>query len=346
MYSWQGTSTDFRSNTTSFTRSATAGTQITVSAPATLSGGRIFQYWLKDGSIREYNTSVTMTMDGQHVVDAIYGTSPPTVRTLQSIAIVGPSSVDERTAASYSARATYTDGTTGTVSASWSDNSSYASISSNGLLDAAAVSSDKSVTLTASATVSGVTKSATKTVTIRNTDAAPTYTLDLYAENGRITASPDLRSYEAGTEVRLTAYPDDNYMRSHWSGDASGTERTVYVTINGNKSVTAHFVLDTRTADVTVQIEPAGARADGAGFKISGEGSYLNEWQPSGDTIPNRKAGIQRVWFKTIPGWITPEDISLEVAGGLPVSTTGTYQEVPGAVQVVIAPEDAISAGA
>jgi hypothetical protein len=346
VYSWEGTSTDFRSNTTSFSRSAQSGKQITTSAPATLNGGKIFQYWLRDGSSRIYNTVATITMDGQHDLIAIYGNTPPANRTLQSISIQGPSSVDERRAATYSARATYTDGTTGTVPASWSENSSYASISASGVLDTASVISDKSVTVSASATVSGVTKSDTKSVTIRNTDTKPTYTLDLNAVNGHISASPDLNSYEEGAEVRLSAHPDDGYIRTHWSGDVSGDTQTVYIKMTRDKSVTAHFAEDTRTGDIRVNILPQQAAVEGGGFKVAGQGSALNNWQPAGTLISNRKAGEHTISFKSIPGWVTPEQQRVSVLGGQTVQFSGTYREILGAVQVVITPPEAGVAGA
>lgn len=345
VYSWEGTSTDFRSNTTSFSRSAQSGKQITTSAPATLNGGKIFQYWLRDGSSRIYNTVATITMDGQHDLIAIYGSTPPANRTLQSISIQGPSSIDERRAATYSARATYTDGTTGTVPASWSENSSYASISASGVLDTASVSSDKGVTVSASATVSGVTRTDTKSVTIRNTDTKPTYTLDLNAVNGHISASPDLRSYEEGTEVRLTAYPDDDYVRSHWSGDASGTERSVNIRMTRDKSVTAHFVLDTRRGAVQVGLSPPLAVAQGAQWKVSGKVSSTN-WQPDGDTFGELPPSSYTIKFKPLAGWVAPDDQRVEIAGGPPAIVSGTYREIPGAVQVMITPEAARSAGA
>lgn len=344
-YSWEGSSSGFRSNATPFTRTSQAGREVTVSVPATLPGGRIFQYWLKDGSGREFGTTVKITMDGQHVLDAVYGTSTPVNRTLQSLKVLGPSSVDERRAASYTARATFTDGTVSVVTAVWTEDSNYASISSNGVLDTASVSSDKSVTVSASASIGGVTRSDTKNVTIENVDEAPTYMLDLSAMNGRISASPDLRSYERGTEVRLRANPDDDYLFSHWSGDASGSDRTVYVRMNGNRSVTAHFVDDTRTGGIRINLSPPEAAGAG-GFKIAGEGMSLNNWQDSGTLISGRKPGDYTVSFKPIPGWVSPESLRVAIPGGETVQFTGIYRELLGSIQVGITPPAAAAAGA
>ena len=348
IYSWEGTSTNFQSNTTSFTRSATFGKQILLSAPATLAGGRIFQYWLKDSVSREYNTAVTVPMDGPHALIAIYDTTAPVGRTLQAITIIGPSAIDERSAASYSARATYTDGTTGTVSASWGESSSYASISSNGMLDAAAVSSDKSVTITATATVSGVTKSASKTVTIRNTDTVSTYTLTLsVVGGGSIGYSPKATQYAAGTVVSLHANRNSGWVFSHWTGNASGTEDDITIRMDGNRAVTAHFIPDESRGDLRVDISPPQAAAEG------GQWRYRNftDWRDSGNThtgILLSTDGTGSVKFKEIPGWVKPDNFQVNIIGGQTIIVSGTaatYREIKGAVQVSITPPQAAQAG-
>jgi uncharacterized repeat protein (TIGR02543 family) len=48
--------------------------------------------------------------------------------------------------------------------------------------------------------------------------------------------------YYYGTVVTLTASANPGYGFDHWSGDASGTNPVVIVTMTSDKSVTAHFV--------------------------------------------------------------------------------------------------------
>jgi hypothetical protein len=90
--------------------------------------------------------------------------------TLTSLSISGASSVNESSTASYTATATFSDGTTQSVtaSASWSENSPYATINSNGVLSTSSVWSDWTVTITASYSQGGVTRTAQKVVTIIN----------------------------------------------------------------------------------------------------------------------------------------------------------------------------------
>ncbi len=93
--------------------------------------------------------------------------TPPS-SSLSGLTIGGPASVNEGTTATYTATATWDNGTTRTVTPTWSENSSVTTISSGGLLTASALTSTQSVTVTASYTSGGITKSATKTVSIVN----------------------------------------------------------------------------------------------------------------------------------------------------------------------------------
>jgi len=48
-------------------------------------------------------------------------------------------------------------------------------------------------------------------------------------------------AYPSGTLVTLVAVPAPGYAFDHWSGDASGTSSTITITMDSDKSVTAHF---------------------------------------------------------------------------------------------------------
>jgi len=93
---------------------------------------------------------------------------------LTGLTINGLSSVNESSSATYSATASWSNGTTTTVTPTWSENSTYASISTSGILTTTAVTANQTVTITASYTSGGVTKTATKTVTIANVVATLT----------------------------------------------------------------------------------------------------------------------------------------------------------------------------
>jgi hypothetical protein len=69
--------------------------------------------------------------------------------TLTSIAVSGPSSVNEGGTGAYTATGTWDNGTTAAINPTWSVSTSYATISSGGALTAAMVTSNQTVTVTA-----------------------------------------------------------------------------------------------------------------------------------------------------------------------------------------------------
>ncbi len=96
---------------------------------------------------------------------------------LTSIAVSGPASVNEGGTGTYTATATWSDGSTTTITPVWSEDSTYATISAGGVLTTVAVTSNQMVTVTASFTSGGVTKTDTQVVSIQNVPqplAAPT----------------------------------------------------------------------------------------------------------------------------------------------------------------------------
>jgi uncharacterized repeat protein (TIGR02543 family) len=81
--------------------------------------------------------------------------------------------------------------------------------------------------------------------------AINTYTLTISATNGSVAKDPDLASYNSGTIVTLKATAAIGYTFTGWTGDASGSTNPVGVTMDGNKTVTANFVINTYTLTYT-----------------------------------------------------------------------------------------------
>ena len=118
---------------------------------------------------REAIGSVTHSANQQ--VSIIYIPPPPS---FTSLSINGPSSVNENSTAQFSASAWFSDGSSQVVVPTWTVDSVATSISIFGLLSAGEVTSDTSVTISASYTTGGMTRSAQTNVTVINT---PTYTI-------------------------------------------------------------------------------------------------------------------------------------------------------------------------
>jgi len=53
--------------------------------------------------------------------------------------------------------------------------------------------------------------------------------------------SPSGGKYESGIQITLTATPTSGYTFDYWAGSASGTSPTVTITMDSDKSLTAHF---------------------------------------------------------------------------------------------------------
>lgn len=92
--------------------------------------------------------------------------SAPVAVTLVSLSVSGSASVDEGTSTTYSASATFSDSSTQPVTPSWTVAGTAATISSAGVLSANQVTGDQTVTVNASYTSGGVTRTAAKVLTI------------------------------------------------------------------------------------------------------------------------------------------------------------------------------------
>jgi uncharacterized repeat protein (TIGR02543 family) len=72
---------------------------------------------------------------------------------------------------------------------------------------------------------------------------------------GSVTESPLNATYLSGTVVTLTAVPSAGWTFQGWSGDVSGQQNAVSITMNGNKEVTATFIqLPLQKHDVAIRV--------------------------------------------------------------------------------------------
>jgi hypothetical protein len=100
-------------------------------------------------------------------ISAVRGTSPPPAATLTGLSINGPSSISEYGTATYTATASWSDGSASTVTPTWSVSPQVAEISPGGVLSCqGGVSSDQTVTITATYSAGGITETASMVVTI------------------------------------------------------------------------------------------------------------------------------------------------------------------------------------
>ena len=171
--------------------------------------------------------------------------TPPAV-TLTGIAVSGPSSVNEGGTGTYTATATWSDGTTTSVTPSWSENSTYATISTGGVLTTSAVTSNQAATVTASYTSGGVTRTATRSVTIVNVTA----TLTGIAVSG----PSSVNEGGTGTYTATATWSDGTTT----SVTPSWGENSTYATISTGGVLTTSAVTSNQAATVTASYASGG----------------------------------------------------------------------------------------
>lgn len=88
--------------------------------------------------------------------------------------------------------------------------------------------------------------------------------------NQEVTSQAKAKTYTYLTEVQLTATPADGWVFSSWSGDASGSQDVVIVSMDGDKEVHANF--ENITRHLSVQVNGQGSVNEQA--NQGGEGAY------------------------------------------------------------------------
>lgn len=113
------------------------------------------------------------------------------------------------------------------------------------------------------------------------------YTLTIRT-NGNGSVSPSGGTYDEDTTVTLTATAASGWEFTGWSGNASGTSRTIQVTMDANKTVVANFSQTTQTQyTLTVttsgngSVSPAGGTYD-AGTTVTLSATPASGWTFSG----------------------------------------------------------------
>lgn len=134
--------------------------------------------------------------------------------TLLSLSIQGPVAVPENSTANYTAMATFSNGVVQNVtsSAAWSENSPYATVK-GGVLTTAEVAGNQTVTVTASYTSGGVTKTASQVVTIQDSGGLAG------SHAGRFSTYEGTRTCLRCHDQQARAFHQSVHYQ--WQGDAS-----------------------------------------------------------------------------------------------------------------------------
>jgi len=109
------------------------------------------------------------------------------------------------------------------------------------------------------------------TVTAHFTQNQYTLTINIIGE-GNVNKDPLQETYTYGQTVTLTAIPNEGWNFSGWSGDINGTDYSVQITIDDNKTITATFIHVNRPPQIdsyTPTTDPTILEGDQQEFTIS-----------------------------------------------------------------------------
>ena len=192
---------------------------------------------------------------------------PPPTATLTSVTVSGPSSVNEGGTGTYTATGRWDDGTTAAVSPTWTENSTYATITSGGVLTASAVTANQTVTVTAS--YGG--RTGTMNVTIVNAAgvlASVAVSGPTSVNEGGTGSYTATGTWDNGTTAAITPTWTEN---STYATITSGGVLTASaVTANQTVTVTASYGGRTGTMSVTIVDAPGTAPAAAKNIGITG----------------------------------------------------------------------------
>ncbi len=213
-----------------------SGTVVTLTA--TPAAGYTFSGWSGDAS--GSTGTITVTMNGNKTITANF---QPLVTNYSLTTAANPAA-----GGTVSGGGTYVSGTVVTLTATPAAGYTFSGWSGD------AGGSSASIT---------VTMDANKTITANFQAAVTNYTLTATVNpvNGGTVSGAG--TYASGTAVTVTAAPAAGYVFTGWSGDASGTNASVTVTMNGNKAVAANFSLTGGGGTSTLRMEDDGVGTSG-----------------------------------------------------------------------------------
>ncbi len=115
-------------------------------------------------------------------------------------------------------------------------------------------------------------------------------------EGGTTNPSPGTHVYDVGEKVSISAIPENGYGFTSWSGNASGTDNPIRITMDSDKSIKANFVRQysltlTSGAGGTIDPPPGSYNYDeGTEFTITAKPNThyrFSEW--TGDVHPGKR---------------------------------------------------------
>ncbi len=134
--------------------------------------------------------------------------------------------------------------------------------------------------------------------------------------------------YTQGTNVTLSASPNANYGFNNWSGDATGTNSNVTITMSSNRSVAANFV---QCFTVTTAVNPANSGA----VNLSPAPNCGSQYRAGTNVTFSASANIGHAfnnWSGSLSGNANPTSLTINAAANV----TANYDSTPSGVLYVV----------
>ncbi|MEJ5200980.1 MAG: DNRLRE domain-containing protein [Anaerolineales bacterium] len=183
------------------------------------------------------------------------------------------------------------------------------------------------------------------------------YTLTVNSSaGGSVTLNPAGGSYASGTVVTLTAVPDSGYAFDSWSGDLTGNTNPATITMDGDKTIIANFVVspctnvslvataDTRMrfsqpttnygSETTVTMSPNQSYPQGGLFKwdtsVIPSGAIVNAaslsfYVTDSSTYTFSLYNLRRAWGESTATWNTYDGTNSWGTAGAANTSTDRY---------------------
>jgi len=234
------TSATGHGGTTNYTRTITGGTAVTLTAPST-SGGHNFSSWTGCDSVTT-TTTCNLTMNATRTVTVNYAAPTFTLATTISGTGTVTSSPAGINCGTGTCSATFTQGTSVTLTATPGTNWTFAGWSGEGCTGTGtcvvSMTQARSVTATFSQIMHNLSTTVSGTGTVTGTG---------------INCPGDCsETFNQGTSVTLTATPGTNWTFAGWSGEGCTGTGTCVVSMTQARSVTATFNQITHNLAVTI----------------------------------------------------------------------------------------------
>jgi uncharacterized repeat protein (TIGR02543 family) len=253
--------------------SSTYVSNSTVIVTATASNGWTFLGWLGDSTA--VTTNVTVTMNKNKSLQAVFGTGLGTTVAGNGSLTIAP------------AAALYPYGATAQITAT-AQAGNYFAVWGNAASGNGSANPLLFVITNANPTVSSLFSALNP----------GEFALNLgVSGSGRVSANPQQATYSSGQSVVLTATPATNQIFLGWSGDATGTQNPLLISMTQTKSITASFTHGPKlTLNGTTSLADDGFRVTlggdlGSKYEIDGSSNLVN-WIPL-VTLTNSSGVIQ-----------------------------------------------------